>query len=143
MAINPLSGTAIQQALFKAADKDKSGALNRTEFAAALKAAQGGKEPAPTQAAAAFNAMDADKSGGIDLAEFEQSNVNANASVRNVRTERAAQYLAALQSAGIASSNTGANIYSQLLGGSLNGTFNSTGALVGSLVGGAITNKLV
>lgn len=140
MAINPLSGTAIQQALFKAADKDKSGALKGAEFAAALKAAQGGKAPTPTQAAAALKQLDADKSGDIDLAEFEQANITANASTVNIKAQ---QYAAAFQSAGIASSNTGANIYAQLLGGSLNGTFNSTGTLVGKIVGGAVTSKLV
>ena len=139
MAINPLSGTAVQQAIFKAADKDKSGKLTGAEFAQALKAAQG-RAPTPTEQAAALKELDANKDGGVDLAEFERANV---AAFDSIKTLKAQQYAAAFQSAGIATSNAGANIYAQVLGGSLNGTFNSTGTLVGQLVGGSVTSKLV
>lgn len=139
MAINPLSGTAIQQAVFKGADKNKTGKLDGAEFAKALGNALNIK-PTEAQAAKALKDLDADGSGDIDVSEFEQVNIQAADSLRGKNTANLYQ---ALQTAGIASSNAGANVYAQLLNGSLGGSFNSTGALVGKLVGGAVTSKLI
>lgn len=137
MAINPISPTALQQAIFKRNDTAKTGKLTENQFAKALGQAQG-KPLSTAQAKVALRQLDTDGDKKISLPEFEKANVAAAESLFTAKPN----LYQALQSAGIASSNAGSNIYNSLLGGSLNGTFNATGALVGSIVGGAVTNKI-
>lgn len=138
MAINPLSGNAIQQALFKQADSNRNGKVNATEFAKALEKASG-NTPLPAEAVKALNYLDVDASGDLNLDEFTAANLYAAVSLQQQDGPNLYQ---ALQSAGIASSNAASNIYSGLIGGSLSGSTTGTGALVGALVGGSLVNKL-
>lgn len=135
MAINPLSPTAVQQAMFKRADSNKSGKLDSAEFAKALTQAQG-KPVSEAQAKAALKQLDSDGDGAVNVSEFEKANVAAAQSAASAKPN----LYQALQTAGIAQANS--DSYTSLLQGSLNGTFNATGALVGQIVGGAITNKI-
>lgn len=137
MAINPLAGNAIQQALFKQADTNKNGKVNATEFAKALEKASG-NTPLPAEAVKALQALDADASGELNVDEFTAANLYAAISLQ----QSGPNLYQALQSAGIASSNAASNIYGGLIGGSLSGSTTGTGALVGALVGGSLVNKL-
>lgn len=139
MTINPLSATAVQQALFKAGDKDKNGKVGKSEFADLLAKVSGGKAPTQAQAAAQLAALDSDGDGSLSLNEFEAANINAAQSTQN----QSANLYAALVSAGVAQSNVGSNVYDSLLNGSLSNAFTSTGTLVGQIVGGAITKVTV
>ncbi|MCP5405534.1 MAG: EF-hand domain-containing protein [Pseudomonadaceae bacterium] len=137
MAINPLASNAIQQALFKQADSNKSGKVSVGEFAKALEKASG-NTPLPAEAVKALNYLDVDASGDLNLDEFAAANLYASVSAQ----QSGPNLYQALQSAGIASANVGSNIYSGLIGGSLSGNLNGTGALVGAIVGGSLVNKL-
>lgn len=138
MAINPLSATAIQDALFQRADANKDSKLSGAELATAVKSLTGKSAPADLQAV--VTQLDGDGDKALSLQEFEQANLSASQSVRLLN---ARNLLKAVQAAGIGGGASTGNIYGDLLNGSLSGSFTSTGALVGQIVGGAITNKIV
>jgi hypothetical protein len=140
MAINPLSPSAVQDALFQAIDQNKDGKLTGGEIKTAVTELTGNKSPTADDVAALTRQLDTDGDSAIDIAEFEKANVSA---ADSTQLTNAQNLLRALQQAGIGAGAGTGNTYTDLIQGSLNGTFNATGALVGSIVGGSITNKVV
>ncbi len=73
MPINPVAGNAVQQALFKKNDANKSGTLTGAEFKQALADVTGKSvgKITTTEVKAALNQLDADGDKKISVQQFE------------------------------------------------------------------------